>query len=219
MKTLINLCYGHPLVSLVSIFILTLSTFAGCDKKGNEPEPLPPPPPSAQFTEFWVDIDRADETITLSAILELKGFKDHTFTLGGYWFRRCGDGYCFVKSVCQTNVPENLLGHQWRLTACCNDATFKGTGFYVPWDCFGDKTGYYYGMITIYRTDNLPIEPNSCAHARTGFIEITWDTSNSASSDDSFPSMRLLSEDESRDIERAIRDLGETLRAQVNQSG
>jgi PKD repeat protein len=164
--------------------------------------------PSVKFLRVWANVYNGNQYIDLLADVRIIGYGGYTFAVGGYWFRKSADNYYYVKAKCDTAVPSNYLGHQWQVTAN-NDPIEKRIGFSMPYSCFKDRTGSYYGSIKLYKASSIPLDPNSCTHARTQYVKITW-TSGSPNAHDDHPplTVRILSDSETEELERAIAGAG-----------
>ena len=163
---------------------------------------------SVKFLKAWTEPHNANQYIDLLADVRIIGYGGYTFAAGGYWFRKSADNYYYVKARCNTNVPNNYLSHQWQVTAN-NDPIEKRIGFSTPYSCFKDRTGSYYGVIKIYKTSIIPLDPNSCTYARTQYVKITWNSGSPNAHDDHPPlTVRILSDSETEELERAIAGAG-----------
>jgi len=190
----------------------------GCGKdKGTNPDPPPPPPPppqpSASLGSCDADIDRNNDIITLATDVTLTGYAGRTFAMGGYWFRKNGDSYYYVRAGCQTNVPNNYLGRQWTVTASCDNSRADNVGFTASYGCFPERSGCYYGRIKLYQVGDIPCAPNSCTMTKTGYVELTWTTCGASNNGDAGePSIRILNSAESEALNLLIESSGGLLR-------
>lgn len=193
--------------------VLTISGPGGSDTRTRSKYVSVSEATTAKFTAWWEEIDNVNSRVTMKATLKTQGYKGHSFALGGYWFRKSGSNYYYLKAECSTNVPGNYLTGQWR-ESVSTDTFEKTTGFVTPFSCFPDGSGPYYGLIKLYKASSIPVEVNSCTLARTGYIGVRRSSSSPSTHGDG-PSLtvHVLSQAESEELERAITAAGGILPA------
>lgn len=165
---------------------------------------------SARFTDYDIVWNNPQRLVWIEVDLEINGFAGERFTIGGYWFRKKQDGkFYYVKSACQTNIPGDLLGHQFNITASSNAARFTNLQCAVTnYSCFSDRTGTYYGMVKLYKTASIGIDPNSSTIITAGYVSFSWTKSSKSDTEDAHLEVRLLNETESCLLDNEIQAQG-----------
>ena len=170
------------------------------------------------FLRTWATPDNSLHKIGLHGEARIQGYGGAIFAVGGYWFRKSGDSYAYIKAHCNTNVPDNYLGLQWTININ-GDQVNEVIGFTTPYSCFKERSGCYYGEIKLYNVPpRLPVPPNSAALAVSQYVEICWSSGSPKRPDDTPLTFRILSETETEELERAIVAAG-GIRSNPNERG
>ena len=130
----------------------------------------------AELTDWRVET--GPNSVTMYARFHITGYENTDFAMGGYWFRHIGDSYYYVRTDCNTNIPDNYLGHQWGIRVFLDNVSGE-VSFEIPYSCFPERSGAYWGRIKLYQVPNIPIEPNAPTYDRTDYVGIYWNTTDS----------------------------------------
>lgn len=148
---------------------------------------------SAKFYNTRIELDDPNHSIYIRTDIKLYGFDDHVLMFGGYWYRKRFGVYYYQNAECNTNVPNNYIGHIWGYWLH-GDISTLNSWFKVDWDCFKEKTGTYYGKIKLYNT-SLVIHPNDATLAQSAWVSFQW-VSGVSGAGDSSPQYKITILDE-----------------------
>jgi len=201
------------LLKIITISLLCLM-FLGCSEEdnvtgggGGDEGDVEIQERRAYFSNTEVVWNTQHEMIWIESDLNIirYAYKDR-ITVGGYWYRKGKDGkYYYVTTSCDKNVPDNILGHQF-LTPIPDDNVFINNQQYgaVHFSCFPDRTGQYYGKIKLHNSKSVGINPNSPTITYSKMVSFSWGNCDGNSSGKSAPIIKILSEEEEKDIENHL---------------
>ena len=199
--------------SLVVLVLMALLIFVGCRDDDDEGNGVTGPgsggdelEPNASFSSTEMVFDNSANIVWIESDLTIEGYQHRSrMTVGGYWYRRSNDGnYYYVTADCGTNVPSNRLGHQFSIQITGERTVVRNQQFAAMQNaCFADQTGVYYGRIKLYDSRSIGIDPNTAAVAVSRWVSFRW-TSAKSSGQDPAPVIRVLSVEESEELDEMI---------------
>lgn len=132
---------------------------------------------SAEFYGTYKDVDYGNERIYFRTRLKTYGYKNRSLRLGCYWFRYRGGKFYYVPAKCWTDVPGGYIGNIWNdpFTPAGDITTYNNKWNWVHWDCFGEKTGEYWGLIKLYASSEVR-DVNDPTVARSDYIRLEWNS-------------------------------------------
>ena len=117
-------------------------------------------------------INNTTQVVTLQVSCHFENYANQSKVVGLYWviYNVANARFEYVKSSCNSNAPNGVLGVLMPLKPNSNDITLS-TGAYFNFSCFPDRTSgkIYYAMARVYdkSESNLVTDPNSSILAQS----------------------------------------------------
>jgi hypothetical protein len=108
--------------------------------------------PSVTLANLRVKFDNSAQRVSMYVDVNFKQYAGQPRVLGLYWLRSCGGTFCFQKSDCGSNAPDDILGRLRVLTPYGDNVDFNGVGASFPYSCFPDRStgATYYAYACVY---------------------------------------------------------------------
>jgi hypothetical protein len=164
------------------------------------------PSRSASFSSTEAVWNSEQEVLWIESDVTIKGYADRDrLTVAGYWYRKAPDGqYYYIQSSCDTNVPKDVLGHQFLIQIKGDLTKVRSQQFgAVTFSCMKNRSGEYFGRAKLYDSKSIGIDPNTTAIAKSRWVGVIWSSPNPVSGIQT-PIVRSLTEEESQALESGL---------------